>query len=382
MYSTYDYGVMIADTVRMNAYTQALAAVIKPGMTVVDIGTGTGIFAFLACQYGAARVIAIEPNENIHVAKKLANENGFLDRIEFIQDLSTKVNLSDRADVIISDLRGKLPFHGKHIPTVIDARQRLLKPGGILIPRRDTLYACIVEASELYREHADPWVDNPYDLNLEQARILCVNTWSTGRVKENQMLTSKRTWGVLDYYNVKTPDLDGSIRDVIVRDGVAHGLMIWFDAEILDGVGFSNAPDCTDHPKVYGSAFFPFHQPVHVMEGDLAAVDIKTVLIDEEYTWRWNTKITSQDNVVRAKFEQSTFYGSIFSPEHLRKRQPGYLPKLNSGGLLERFILMEMDGKNSIEIIAKKAYEIFPDCFTSLEEAIKKIGDVSQKYGY
>jgi protein arginine N-methyltransferase 1 len=96
MYSTRAFGSMIADTVRMRAYTAALRAAVKPGDVVLDIGTGTGIFALLACQYGASKVYAIEPNDNIQVARKLARENGFQDRIEFIQDLSTKVDLPER----------------------------------------------------------------------------------------------------------------------------------------------------------------------------------------------------------------------------------------------------------------------------------------------
>src|SRR3990172_6538361 len=146
MYGIRDYGFMIADTVRMSAYTEALRAAVKLGDIVVDIGTGTGIFALLACQYGAARVYAIEPNENIQVAKKLAKDNGFLDRIEFLQDISTKVSFIEKADVIISDLRGLLPLFEKNIPALLDARKRILKPGGILIPKRDTLNVCIVEA--------------------------------------------------------------------------------------------------------------------------------------------------------------------------------------------------------------------------------------------
>src|SRR5688572_6272119 len=157
MYDVRSYGSMIADTVRMKAYAEALRRAVRPGDIVVDIGTGTGIFALLACQYGAARVYAIEPNQNIHVAKILAKENGFSDRIEFIQEISTKVSFIDKADVIISDLRGLLPLFEKHIPALVDARKRILKDGGVLIPKRDTLNFCIVEAPELYKNYSGPW---------------------------------------------------------------------------------------------------------------------------------------------------------------------------------------------------------------------------------
>jgi len=381
MYATRDYGSMIADTVRMNAYTAALRAAVKPGDIVVDIGTGTGIFALLACQYGAARVIAIEPNENILVAKRLAGDNGCLDRITFRQDISTKISFDEKADVIISDLRGLLPLHGKHIPAVLDARKRILKPGGILIPMRDTLNVCVVEAPELYKDYSEPWDANPYHLNQHHARELSVNQWSYGRVPAEQMLTHGQTWGVLDYHNLETPDLSGTVTQRFVRNGMAHGLMVWFDAELLDGIGFSNAPDCQEHARVYGSAFFPFLNPVEVSENDEARIEIKVVLVNDEYTWCWNTAIVSGENVTKANFEQSTFYGTIFSIENLRKRQPGYIPKLNSSGLLEHFIQQEMNGINSLGTIAKRLFDLFPDQFSSVQEAIEKVGDCSQKYG-
>jgi len=84
---------MIADTVRTGAYAEALRRAVKAGSVVLDIGTGTGIWALLACKFGARRVYAAEPGDAIHVAREIAAANGWSDRIEFIQRLSTEVTL-------------------------------------------------------------------------------------------------------------------------------------------------------------------------------------------------------------------------------------------------------------------------------------------------
>ena len=372
---------MIADQVRMHAYTEALRVTVKPGDIVLDLGTGTGIFALLACQFGASQVYAIEPNENIQVAKRLAKDNGVADRINFIQEISTKINLPEQADVIISDLRGLLPLHSKHIPAILDARKRLLKPGGVLIPRRDTLNVCVVEAPELYKQFSDPWEFDTYHLNLNHARELSINTWSSGRVKAEQMLTPPQTWSALDYFRVESPDVRGYVSQRFLRTGVAHGLVVWFDAELAEGIGFSNAPDCQEHAEVYGSAFFPFLQPVEVSEHDQVHLELRAVLVNDAYTWSWNTHITSGEGQTKANFQQSTFFGTIFSPEALRKRGPGYRPTLNSRGLLEQFIQQHMDGEHSLEAIGQKILERFPDQFSSLQEAIERAGESSQNYG-
>src|SRR5690348_6180833 len=121
MYSITAYGEMIADRGRTDAFARALRQVIEPGCVVLDIGTGTGIFAMLACKYGAGRVYAVEPSDAIQVAREIAVANGYADRIEFIQDRSTRINLPERAQVVVSDLRGVLPLLQHHLISIADA---------------------------------------------------------------------------------------------------------------------------------------------------------------------------------------------------------------------------------------------------------------------
>src|SRR5688500_16267123 len=137
MYSIADYGLMIADKIRMAAFSAAMRRAITPDSVVIDIGTGTGIFALLACRFGARRVYAIEPSDVIHVAGEIAAANGFARRIEFIQAVSTEIDLPERGDVIVADIGGCLPWYEQHIPAIADARCRFLAPGGVLIPQQD-----------------------------------------------------------------------------------------------------------------------------------------------------------------------------------------------------------------------------------------------------
>src|SRR5947207_11156361 len=117
MYSLAGYCSMIAERVRTDAYTRALRQVLRPGSICLDLGTGSGFFAVLACRLGARKVIAVEPDDAIHVARAVAAANGCAERITFLQNLSTRVNLEEQADVIVSDLRGVLPLLGHHLPS-------------------------------------------------------------------------------------------------------------------------------------------------------------------------------------------------------------------------------------------------------------------------
>ncbi|MGB5528001.1 MAG: 50S ribosomal protein L11 methyltransferase, partial [Gemmatimonadota bacterium] len=114
MYGLYDFGLMLADRVRTQAYTEALRQAVTPGCTVLEIGTGTGLFAMLARRMGAGRVFAVEVLDTIDLAPQVAQANGIAEGIEFIKGFSTRMELPVKADVLVSDLRGTLPLYRMH----------------------------------------------------------------------------------------------------------------------------------------------------------------------------------------------------------------------------------------------------------------------------
>ena len=134
-YSVTGYGSMISDSQRMDAYVSALSGVINSDSVELDIGTGIGIFAMLACKMGCRHVFALEPDNAIKIGRDSAIANGFADRITFIQKRSDQVTLPEKANVLVSDLSGNLPLFQHHIPAIIDARERLLVEGAIQIAK-------------------------------------------------------------------------------------------------------------------------------------------------------------------------------------------------------------------------------------------------------
>src|SRR5258708_5566091 len=140
MYDLVAYGEMVADKGRTSSYEQALPANVRPGAVVLDMGAGPGIMALLACRAGAARVYAVEPDDVIKLAQQIAADNGFSSRIEFIQAMTTEIDLPEKIDGIVADVRGSSPLFAKSIVSIIDARDRFLKPEGWIIPTRDTIW--------------------------------------------------------------------------------------------------------------------------------------------------------------------------------------------------------------------------------------------------
>jgi protein arginine N-methyltransferase 1 len=199
MYSLHDFGEMIADRERVEAYSKAITEVVRPGDAVLEIGCGPSLFALFACQAGARKVYAVDSEEIVHFARELAVANGFAERMEFIQSDSRKLQLPERVNVIVSDIRGSLPLFGPAIASLEDARQRLLAPGGRLIPQRDTLQAAVIEAGDFYSRLISPWTKSVPELNLSPSLSLLLNGSYTGHFKFDQLLTEPQTWAVLDY---------------------------------------------------------------------------------------------------------------------------------------------------------------------------------------
>src|SRR5438128_174707 len=241
-YDILGYGHMIADNDRTHAYARALRRVIRPDSVVIDLGTGVGLFAILAERYGAALVYAIEANGIINVAREIAIANHCSDRLEFVQCLSTKFVPRKLAHVIVSDLHGVLPLFQGHIPSIIDARERMLRDDGILIPRAATIWSAIIEAPECHDEPLARWTDRNIIVDLGPAKRLASNSVRKANFSPDQLLTAAQPWAHLDYHEVVETAISHEMHWTPVRPGIADGICLWFDTTLVDDIGFTNAP--------------------------------------------------------------------------------------------------------------------------------------------
>jgi protein arginine N-methyltransferase 1 len=165
---------MLADHVRVNAYHDAIQKHVTENDTVIDLGTGTGILAFFAARKGARRVHAIDHGDIIEVAQFLASENN-ITNVSFHKVHSTKFSPHDKVSVIIHEQMGSELFNEYMIQNICDLRDRLLVPGGRILPARFELFLEPISLRESYRTPF-LWEMNIHGLDLSGLKAWMANS--------------------------------------------------------------------------------------------------------------------------------------------------------------------------------------------------------------
>ena len=130
---------MMNEQNRNQAYFDALKSVITPDSTVFEIGTGSGLLAMMAAKLGAKQVNTCEAVPLIaETAQQIVKDNKLEKTIKVIPKKSIDIeignDLPEQADILVSEIFSS-ELLGEHVlPSLEDAKRRLLKPQGKVIP--------------------------------------------------------------------------------------------------------------------------------------------------------------------------------------------------------------------------------------------------------
>jgi protein arginine N-methyltransferase 1 len=312
---------------RLTQYERAIAAVVRQGDVVLDLGTGSGLLAVLACRAGARRVYAIEASDAVQMGTLLTSTTEFAERIEFVHATSQKVALSEQVDVIVGDIHDTFGFQPGGLASIMDVRDRLLKPGGTLIPQATELMIAPLEAAALYAREIDVWNGCVHGVGLSSIRPFAVSHVHPGRFDSDQLLSPAAAIGTLDLARATSLHFSGSAVTTIHRDGIAHGLCGCFVTTLAGDIRMGNVPGDSSTTN-FAQAFFPFDQPVPVAAGDEVSISIDS---HDGHIARWRAAI-SRGGQRHAQFDHSTLNGLLVSPasaaSRLRRGKPSQLRTL------------------------------------------------------
>jgi SAM-dependent methyltransferase len=369
----------LSDTSRIAAFRKAIDEVIKPGYTVVDLGSGTGILGLLACRAGAARVYSIELSSIVGLARKIADENRYADRITFIRGLSTRIDIPERVDLILTDQIGRLGFEAGIAEYFPDAIKRFLKPGGHLIPAALRILIAPVSAPENWRNNQF-WMTAPAGLNFTAAMGIAGNTGYPVTFSPQQLLAKPAVACSVDLHNLDPDSWIGTATFEIDDPGELHGLGGWFQAQLSPNVTMTNSPLAPDRIN-RRNVFLPIARPVSVARGDIVKAKIRVV--PSEITASWSVTVETEvlsGSPKKQRFSHSTLLGMLLSQEDLDKTHPASVPKLTPWGEARRSILELVDGHRPLGEIEIEMLRRHPNLFPSLKEAAVYVAEVVTRY--
>lgn len=371
----------LADAPRLVAYAQAISTLVRPGDVVIDLGAGSGVLGLLACRAGAARVYAVDDGPVIELARRLCEANGFADRVVFVRGHSLEVELPERADVVVADQIG---FGGEFgiLQFFRDACERLLKPGGTLIPTSVGLCLAPIEAAQAWEQIAF-WDTTPAGFDLRPAREIAVNTRYRVSFTPSNLLGMPTTLATLDLAVADDAPLVLDTTLVAERPGILHGLGGWFDAQLAPGVGLTNLP--TSPEAIAREAlFFPVDRPIELAEGDELAVRLHIRWADDLYTWQIDAwpRDARTFGVPKASFKHSTWKSLLLTPQDLQRSRPDFTPALPARSAAHAFVLSLCDGRHTLAEIEQAVLQRYPQLFHTQSAAAAFVAGLVQRYAH
>ncbi|KAE9605193.1 putative methyltransferase [Lupinus albus] len=230
---------MIKDRVRTETYREAIMRhqSFIAGKVVVDVGCGTGILSIFCAQAGAKRVYAVDASEIALQANEVVKENNLSDVVIVLHGRVEDVEIDEEVDVIISEWMGYMLLYESMLGSVITARDRWLKPGGLILPSNATLFMAPVTHTDRYSESIDFW-RNVYGINMSAliplAKQSSFEEPSVETITGENILTWPHEVKHIDSYSVSIDELKtvtSKFKFSSMMRAPLHGFAFWFDVE-------------------------------------------------------------------------------------------------------------------------------------------------------
>ncbi|KAG9342937.1 hypothetical protein JZ751_015153 [Albula glossodonta] len=237
---------------------------------VLDVGSGTGILCMFAAKAGARKVIGIECSSISDYAVKIVKANKLDHIVTIIKGKVEEVELPvEEVDIIISEWMGYCLFYESMLNTVIYARDKWLKPDGLIFPDRATLYVTAIEDRQYkdYKIHckwlaisssqlppaiacmvSDRGWENVYGFDMSCIKEVAIKEPLVDVVDPKQLVSSACLIKEVDIYTVKIEDLSFTSPFClqVKRNDYIHALVTYFNIEFTrchKRTGFSTSPE-------------------------------------------------------------------------------------------------------------------------------------------
>ncbi|XP_052199865.1 protein arginine N-methyltransferase PRMT10 [Diospyros lotus] len=292
---------MLCDRVRMDAYYNAVFENKHHfnGKTVLDVGTGSGILAIWAGQAGARKVYAVEATKMSEHARELVKANKLQDVVEVIEGSIEDIILPEKVDVIISEWMGYFLLRESMFDSVICARDRWLKPTGVMYPSHARMWLapmrsglgdqkmsdfegdmddwfCFLDETKAYYGVDMSVLTKPFS---EEQDKYYLQTALWNNLHPNQVIGTASIIKEIDCLTATVNDIlnvrASVLSSISAKETKLCGFAGWFDVHFRGSkenpaeqeIELTTAPS-EDYGTHWGQQVFLLHPPVCLSEGD------------------------------------------------------------------------------------------------------------------
>ncbi len=277
---------MMNEQERNQAFHDGLASVVTPDKRVFEIGTGSGLLAMMAARLGAREVYTCEAVGLIaETASRIVARNGFQDRIKVLAKPSHAVRLEAdlpaKADILVHEIFSS-ELLGEHVlPAIEDAKQRLLKPGGEVLPAAASIMIALVGGDALGR---NLHVGESFGFDLRDFNAIHPKKRPLYREDLAPVLMSDAVEAFrFDFAGASAfPAEKKRLRIATTGGGLCYGIIQWIRIELSAGVQFENHPSRVRPVSNWQHTIYGFDEPVHLDAGAVVSI---TAAHDRKRPW-------------------------------------------------------------------------------------------------
>lgn len=349
---------MLLDQSR-DAYIDALKEVIRPDSVVLDIGSGSGVWALFAARFGARKVYAVERSAMAEVIVEMADANGHSDVIEVLHlDARDLPALDPAPNVVVSEMLGHFaPDEDQH--HLYRLAQRHAQDDAVFIPSSYTVELALADAADFKWEVER--LQNYRGIHMEPLVRRLFNRTHLAAHDPSMLLSNEASTSTLASTAARPERYSCTVQ--AHKSGVANAIVASFTAQLSPTVRLRT--NVTQPKTHWQQTVFPLSPPLAVEAGDDVELTIFPRAVNNRDTYAWSA--TRGDVTVGGDAMKALLGGksAMLAALGFVLRQP----TLQHSKTLQHWQTALGSGANSIDDMATAVFSAHPDDFTELSEA-------------
>ena len=235
---------MITDRHSILAFKRALTKELCEDKVILEVGCGTGLLSMFAAKAGAKRVYSVEYSDMCDRAQEVVKINKLDNIITVIKGRIEEVEIPEKVDIIMSNWMGMNLMYESLIKSVIVAREKYLKPDGIMLPDTCSMYLCGFVDNSFIDKKVRFWSD-VYGFDFSSVVGQITQEPIVDVCSDDYVCSTVAKLGTFDMSEMKVEDItfEKSFEFEMTRSCSLNGVCTWFDCTFLNSSYITTKPN-------------------------------------------------------------------------------------------------------------------------------------------